>query len=78
MSGGASVRSGTPDSVTSAGSASQQPPRSQYQYAAAAAAGQPQPGHAMPGELLTVSSITRQDCVNAGVIKMSSNQNAGL
>jgi len=46
MSGGANVRSGTPDSVGSAGSAGQQP-RSQYQYA-----GQPgyQPSHSMPGQ----------------------------
>jgi len=43
--GSSSVRSGTPDSVGSAGSAGQQP-RSQYQYA-----GQPgyQHSHNMPG-----------------------------
>jgi len=48
-SGGASVRSGTPDSVSSTGSARQQP-QPQYQYA-----GQPgyQHSHAVPGQSVT-------------------------
>lgn len=53
MSGGAGVRSGTPDSVSSAGSAAGQQPRSQYQYTAGQQQGHQQ-GHAVPGELLAV------------------------